>query len=119
MTRTVTLILALSAALGLTATAHAQSATANEVVNPQVTDSVTQANVDGLGDAPANTKGNLMPASEAEMSAANAVHNATSAEQNAGTVLQATTTQGVSLLVASGAGGEKDQAGDDAINPDK
>ena len=56
----------------------------NEVVNPQITDAVTEADTPVLGDAPAE-----------------AAHNATSATQNSNTVLQATTTQGVSLDIAN------------------
>lgn len=56
----------------------------NEVVNPQITDAVTETDAEALGDAPAE-----------------AAHNATSAEQNSNTVLQATTTQGVSLDIAN------------------
>jgi hypothetical protein len=65
-------------------------------VNAQITDSVTQANVKVLGDAPAVAMGNLYQATA--QSLGNAAHNATSAEQNSNTVLQATTTQGVALL---------------------
>jgi hypothetical protein len=65
-------------------------------VNPQITDAVTQANVKVLGDAPAMALANLYQASAQALS--NAAHNATTAQQNANTVLQATTTQGVALL---------------------
>lgn len=67
-----------------------------EIVNPQITDAVTQANVKILGDAPGMAMANLFQASAQAL--ANAAHNATSAGQNANTVLQATTTQGVALL---------------------
>ncbi len=70
----------------------------NQQVNPQVTDAVTQANVEVLGDAPADAMGNLYQ--ETDQALANAAHNATSAQQNANTVLQATTTQGVEMLDA-------------------
>lgn len=66
-----------------------------DIVNPQITDSVTQANTEVLGDAPAIATGNLMIATSQALS--NAAHNATSAQQNSNTILQATTTQGVSL----------------------
>lgn len=72
---------------------------AQETVNPQITDAVTQANVEVLGDAPAVAEGNLFQAESQAL--ANAAHNATSAQQNSNTVLQATTTQGVELLEAS------------------
>jgi len=68
----------------------------NPPVNPQITDAVTQANVKVLGDAPAMALANLYQASAQALS--NAAHNATTAQQNANTVLQATTTQGVALL---------------------
>jgi len=67
-----------------------------DIVNPQITDAVTQANVKILGDAPGMAMGNLFQASAQAL--ANAAHNATTAGQNANTVLQATTTQGVALL---------------------
>jgi hypothetical protein len=65
-------------------------------VNPQVTDAVTQANVKILGDAPAMALANLYQATGQAL--ALTAHNATTAQQNANTVLQATTTQGVALL---------------------
>jgi hypothetical protein len=67
-----------------------------DIVNPQITDSVTQANTKVLGDAPAVAMGNLYQATAQAL--ANAAHNATTAQQNANTILQATTTQGVALL---------------------
>lgn len=67
-----------------------------DTVNPQITDSVTQANTQVLGDAPAIAMGNLYQATAQAL--ANAAHNATTAQQNANTMLQATTTQGVALL---------------------
>lgn len=67
-------------------------------VNNQITDSVTQANVKVLGDAPAMALGNLFQASAQALS--NAAHNATTAQQQANIVAQATTTQGVALLYA-------------------
>lgn len=69
---------------------------AAEIVNPQITDAVTQTNVKILGDAPGMAMGNLYQATAQAL--ANAAHNATSAQQNANTILQATTTQGVALL---------------------
>ena len=65
-------------------------------VNSQITDAVTQANVKVLGDAPAMAMGNLYQATGQALG--NAAHNATAAQQNANTVMQATTTQGVALL---------------------
>lgn len=67
-----------------------------ETVNPQITDAVTQANTNVLGDAPAMAMGNLYQATAQAL--ANAAHNATTAQQNASTILQATTTQGVAML---------------------
>jgi hypothetical protein len=61
-------------------------------VNDQITDSVTQADPS----APAIAMGNLFQATAQAL--ANALHNATTAQQNANTILQATTTQGVALL---------------------
>ena len=68
----------------------------NPPVNQQVTDSVTQANVKVLGDAPAIAMANLYQATAQAL--ANTAHNATTAQQNANTILQAATTQGVALL---------------------
>ncbi|MBN1210466.1 MAG: RebB family R body protein [Myxococcaceae bacterium] len=65
-------------------------------VNDQITDAVTQANVKVLGDAPAIAMGNLYQATAQAL--ANAAHNATTSQQNANTILQASTTQGVALL---------------------
>jgi len=67
-----------------------------DIVNPQITDAVTQTNVKILGDAPGMAMGNLYQATAQAL--ANAAHNATTAQQNANTILQATTTQGVALL---------------------
>ena len=67
-----------------------------DIVNPQITDAVTQTNVQILGSGPGNAMGNLYQATSNALG--NAAHNATSAGQNAGTVLQAVTTQGVALL---------------------
>lgn len=72
---------------------------ANEVVNPQITDAVTEANVKALGDVPAAAMGSLYQATAQAL--ANAAHNATSAQQNAAAVAQAATTQGVALLYGS------------------
>ena len=48
-------------------------------VNNQITDSITQANVQVLGDAPAVAMGNLYQATAQAL--ANAAHNATKAQQ--------------------------------------
>lgn len=65
-------------------------------VNDQVTDSITQANVEVLGDAPANAMGSLYQATGQALG--NAAHNATTAQQQTNVMAQATTTQGVALL---------------------
>lgn len=71
-----------------------------DIVNPQITDAVTQANLKVLGDGPAVAMANLYQATAQAL--ANAAHNATTAQQNANVVLQATTTQGVALIYAQG-----------------
>ncbi|TDF35585.1 glycerol-3-phosphate dehydrogenase [Alteromonadaceae bacterium M269] len=65
-------------------------------VNSQITDSVTQANVQVLGDAPSIAMGNLFQATSQAL--ANAAHNATSSQQQANITAQAVTTMGVNLL---------------------
>lgn len=65
-------------------------------VNDQITDSVTQANVKVLGDAPAMALGNLYQATAQAL--ANAAHNATNAQQQLFVTAQAATTMGVALL---------------------
>ncbi len=65
-------------------------------LNSQITDSVTQANVEVLGSAPAIAMGNLYQATSQAL--ANAAHNATNAQQQTNVTAQAATTQGVSLL---------------------
>ncbi|ATD06197.1 glycerol-3-phosphate dehydrogenase [Pseudoalteromonas sp. GCY] len=65
-------------------------------VNSQITDSVTQANVQVLGDAPSIAMGNLFQATSQAL--ANAAHNATAAQQQANITAQAVTTMGVNLL---------------------
>jgi hypothetical protein len=67
-----------------------------DTVNPQITDAVTQSNTQALVDAPAIAMSNLYQATAQALS--NAAHNAVTAQQNASTILQATTTQGVALL---------------------
>jgi len=70
--------------------------TANQIVNPQITDAAAPVSSEVLGDAPSMAMGNLYQATS--QSLGNAAHNATAAQQNANTILQATTTQGVSEL---------------------
>jgi len=65
-------------------------------VNNQITDSVTQANLQVLGSAPAIAMGNLYQATAQAL--ANAAHNATMAQQQMYVTAQAATTMGVSLL---------------------
>jgi hypothetical protein len=65
-------------------------------VNDQITDSVTQANVKVLGDAPAIALGNLYQATAQAL--ANAAHNATNNQQQNYSTAQATTTMGVTTL---------------------
>ncbi len=65
-------------------------------VNSQITDSVTQANVKVLADAPAMALSNLYQMVSTSLGLA--AQNATSAQQQANMIHQATTTQGVNLL---------------------
>ncbi len=65
-------------------------------VNSQITDSVTQSNVQVLGSAPAIAMGNLFQATAQAL--ANAAHNATAAQQQTYVTAQAATTMGVALL---------------------
>jgi len=65
-------------------------------VNNQITDSVTQANVKVLGDAPAVAMGNLFQATAQAL--ANAAHNATSGQQQTTVTSQAVTVMGVATL---------------------
>jgi len=65
-------------------------------VNDQITDSVTQANVNVLGDAPAMALANLYQATAQALS--NAAHNATNSQQQSYVTAQAATTQGVATL---------------------
>ena len=67
-------------------------------VNSQITDSVTQANVKVLGDAPAIALGNLYQATAQALT--NAAHNATNAQQQSFVTSQASTTMGVATLYA-------------------
>lgn len=65
-------------------------------VNSQITDAVTQTNVEVLGDAPAVAAGNLYQATAQAL--ANAAHNAAAAQQQANIAAQAATTAGVAML---------------------
>jgi hypothetical protein len=65
-------------------------------VNNQITDSVTQANVEVLGNAPATAMGNLYQATAQAL--ANAAHNATIAQQQTNITAQAVTVMGVATL---------------------
>ncbi len=65
-------------------------------VNNQITDSVTQANVKVLGDAPAMAMGNLFQATNQAMG--NSAHNATTSQQQTNVTAQAATTMGVAIL---------------------
>ena len=65
-------------------------------VNDQVTDSVTQSNVETLGEAPAVAMANLYQATAQAL--ANAAHNATSAQQQSYVTAQSATAMGVAML---------------------
>jgi hypothetical protein len=65
-------------------------------VNDQITDSVSQANVNVLADAPAVALANLYQATAQAL--ANAAHNATHSQQQSYVTAQAATTQGVATL---------------------
>ena len=69
---------------------------ANEIVNPQITDSVTQANTKVLGDVPAFASGNLMQM--ASQSAGLSMQNAVTGQQQSNMLHQASTTQGINLI---------------------
>ena len=71
-------------------------------VNNQITDSVSQANLKVLGDAPAMSMGSLFVATSQALS--NAAHNATSLQQQNVTVSQAANVQGVSTLYSLSTG---------------
>lgn len=65
-------------------------------VNSQITDSVTQANVQVLGTAPANAMGIVYQATA--QAVANAAHNASTSAQQTNVTAQAATTMGVAML---------------------
>jgi len=65
-------------------------------INSQITDSVTQANTEVVGTAPAVAMGNLFVATGQALS--NAAHNATNNQNQSYVLMQTSTTQGVSTL---------------------
>ena len=65
-------------------------------VNNQITDSVSQSNVEVVGSSPAMAMGNLFMTTSQALS--NAAHNATSGQQQTNVTAQAATTQSVSTL---------------------
>jgi len=65
-------------------------------VNDQITDAVTQANVQVLASSPAIALGNLYVATGQAL--ANAAHNATTGQQQASITAQTATTMGVATL---------------------
>ncbi len=67
-------------------------------VNSQITDSITQSNVQVLGDAPAQALGSLYQITSQALSTASL--NATAAQQQAAILSQAVTTRCVQSLVA-------------------
>ena len=67
-------------------------------VNPQISDSVTQAGTQVLGTSPAVSTGNLYMASSQALG--NAAHNATTNGYNVNTTSQAALTQGVAKLMS-------------------
>ncbi|KWV57563.1 glycerol-3-phosphate dehydrogenase [Bradyrhizobium macuxiense] len=68
-------------------------------VNDQITDSVTQADVHVLGDAPAVAMGNVFQAFA--LAQASAFQNAANAQQQNLVMTQAATTRGVQILLGS------------------
>ncbi len=68
-------------------------------VNDQITDSITQANVEVVGVSPAVAMGNLYQA--VAQALANAAHNATAAQQQMYVTAQAATTAGVIQIYAA------------------
>lgn len=87
----------LAAALALVAATPAGAAYPT-AVNSQITDAVTQTNVQVLGEAPAIAMGNLFVATSQALS--NAAHNATNNQQQSYVTMQASTAQGVATLYA-------------------
>lgn len=70
-----------------------------DIVNPQVTDSVTQANTKVLGDAPAMAMGSIFHAFS--HSTGILMENSVTAQQQLNIAAQAATTLGVSTLLSS------------------
>ncbi|AJK50281.1 RebB family R body protein [Burkholderia plantarii] len=66
-------------------------------VNSQITDSVSQANTEVVGTAPAVAMGNLFVATGQALS--NAAHNATNNQNQSYVTMQTSTTQGISTLL--------------------
>jgi hypothetical protein len=77
-------------------------------VNSQITDAVTQADVEVLGVSPAIALGNLYQATAQAL--ANAAHNATIAQQQLSITAQAATTAGVALIYAQARAGARPAA---------
>ena len=65
-------------------------------VNNQITDSVTQSNLEVVGTSPAMSMGNLFQATSQALG--NTAHNMSAAQQQAGILAQAATTMGVTTL---------------------
>ncbi len=65
-------------------------------MNSQITDSVTQANTEVLGDSPAVAMGNFYVATDQALSTA--AHNAAYGQQQSWVTMQTATTMGVSNL---------------------
>ncbi|GLT18686.1 glycerol-3-phosphate dehydrogenase subunit C [Vibrio zhanjiangensis] len=70
------------------------------IVNPQITDSVTQVNTKVVGETPAMAMGNLLMSTSHALS--NAAHNATTAQQQGQITMQAATVQGVNAIMGIG-----------------
>jgi hypothetical protein len=66
-------------------------------VNSQITDSISQANTEVVGTAPAVAMGNLFVATGQALS--NAAHNATNNQNQSYVTMQASTTQAISTLL--------------------
>lgn len=67
-----------------------------DIVNPQITDAVTQSNVKVIAEAPAMALGTLYQTMAHSLGIL--MHNAVTAQQNMSTIAEATTTQGVALI---------------------
>jgi hypothetical protein len=74
-------------------------------VNSQITDSVSQSNVEVLGMSPAVAMGNLYQA--VAQALANAAHNATAAQQQMWVTAQAATAAGVAQIYAAAEASER------------